>query len=460
MRGVRVGVGLQIGAHPHLPGVLADIGFQHAQHRRTLAVGDGVTQGVHLGRGLGRPDHRMGGRGGVQRQGPFAPPAGHAVAPVRMQVVDGLGGHPGGEALVEPEVVPPVHGDQVAEPLVRHLVGDGAGDVLAVLLRRQLRVDQQVVLEIEDGAPVLHGPEAARARRRDEIELGQRVANAEVGVVVAQEGARLVERETGLHRLAAGDHHPDVHAVDLAADPLEIADAQEHQIGRHLRRGLEQGPLQAAWERLDPGDGRVGDGHLAGGRDHAELEARLHAGVVPQGRKSARIGVLELADHHPLGALRRGVVEVEQPRGEVVDPASIVDGQDVMAGGERAAEVEADGLAGGVQRDLRRRPSVEAGAGDGQIERVQDHGGDGLAHVDLDGLRSRERQLLGVGRDVDAVADRPHRGCKPERGAGLTGGARGRGRLGRGGIGGGPRAGAEAKGEAAEGKDKEAHSES
>ncbi len=32
--------------------------------------------------------------------------------------------HPAGEALVEPEIVPPAHGDEVAEPLVRQLVGN------------------------------------------------------------------------------------------------------------------------------------------------------------------------------------------------------------------------------------------------------------------------------------------------------------------------------------------------
>ena len=37
--------------------------------------------------------------------------------------VDGVVLHEGGEALVEPEVAPPVHGHQVTEPLVGNLVG-------------------------------------------------------------------------------------------------------------------------------------------------------------------------------------------------------------------------------------------------------------------------------------------------------------------------------------------------
>ncbi len=47
--------------------------------------------------------------------------------PLGMPLGDGLVLHPGGEALVEPEVVPPLHGDHVAEPLVGHLVRDDDG---------------------------------------------------------------------------------------------------------------------------------------------------------------------------------------------------------------------------------------------------------------------------------------------------------------------------------------------
>ena len=32
--------------------------------------------------------------------------------------------HPGSESFVEPEIVPPRHGDEITEPLVGHLVRD------------------------------------------------------------------------------------------------------------------------------------------------------------------------------------------------------------------------------------------------------------------------------------------------------------------------------------------------
>ena len=41
--------------------------------------------------------------------------------------------HPAREAFVEPEVVPPRHGDEIAEPLVRHFVREDAEQAAAAL---------------------------------------------------------------------------------------------------------------------------------------------------------------------------------------------------------------------------------------------------------------------------------------------------------------------------------------
>ncbi len=398
----------------------------------------------------------MGGRAGVQRQGPLAALRGHARPPVGVQMVERLARHPGGEAFVEPQVVPPVHGDQVAEPLVRHLMGDGRRHVLAVFLGRQPGIDQQGALEVHDGPPVLHRREAARSRRRDEVQLGQRIGDAEVVVVVGENRGGLVQGIGRLGRLAAGDDHADVDAIDLAADPLEVPDRQEHQVGRHLRGGLEDGALQAAGERLHAGDRRVGNRHLAGGRHHAQLEAGLGRRVVPAGREPARIGVLELGDQDPLGTARRGVVQVEQPGGKAVDHAGVVDLHGMLARGQGMARAQGDGLAGGVEPDLR-RGAVDRGVLDLQVEGIQRHRRDLLARLHLDGLGSGEGQLLRVRRDIDAVADRLNGQGQPERRPGLSGRSLDRGgRLRRR----GPRAAEEDKGECAEREGKPGHGES
>ncbi len=362
----------------------------------------------------------MGGRGGVERHGALASRRlAQQDLPVGMQVVDRLGFHPGGEALVEPEVVPPAHGDQIAEPLVGHLVGDGHGHVLAVLLGGVFRVDQQVALEVEDRPPVLHGAKAARAGGGHQVQLGQRIGDAEIVVVVAQQGAGLAEGEARLDALAAPHDHADVDTPDLAADPLQVPHRQEHQIGRHLRRGLEDHPLEAAGQRLHLGDRRVGDGHLAGRRHHAELEARLDPGIVPERREAAGVGVLELGDQHPPGPGGRVVVEVEEAGGEVVDLARVVDRQGVRPGRDGVAEVEAGGLGDGIEGDPGRRRPVEAGVADGKIQRVQHDGRDGLAGLQLDRLRSGEGEMLGIRGEVDPVADRQHRVRQAQGRAGL-----------------------------------------
>ncbi len=367
----------------------------------------------------------MGGGGGVQRHGALAPGGlAQQDLPVGVQVVDRLAFHPGGEALVEPEVVPPAHGDQIAEPLVGHLVGDGDRNVLAILLAGVFRVDQEVALEVHDGAPVLHGAEAAGPGRGDQVQLGQGIGDGEVVVVIAKEGAGLVEREAGLHGLPPADHDPDVHAADLSADPFEVPHGQEHQIARHLRGRLEHGALQAAGQGLHLGDRRVGDGHLARRRDDAQLEAGLDAWIVPHRRDAPRIGVLELGDQHPLGPLARGVVEMEQAGGEVVDLAGVIDGQGMGAWRYGLAEVEAGGLCDGIEGDPGGRLAVQARAGNREVECVQHDGPDRLAHLQLDGLGPREGQALGVGREVDPVADRPHRLRQSQRRTGL---GRGRG---------------------------------
>jgi hypothetical protein len=83
--------------------------------------------------------------------------------PARVQLVADARLHPRGEALVEPQVVPPVHRHQVTKPLVGELVDDDLGHALT-LTRRGVLVDEQVDLAVGHKAPVLHG---ARGKLRD-----------------------------------------------------------------------------------------------------------------------------------------------------------------------------------------------------------------------------------------------------------------------------------------------------
>ena len=89
---------------------------------------------------------------------------------------EGLVAHVLGEGLVQPDVVPPAQGDEVAEPHVGHFVGDDHGAGLAFGVGDGGAVDELVAEGDEAG--VLHGAG---------VELGDE------GLVVGVEGVGLGE---------------------------------------------------------------------------------------------------------------------------------------------------------------------------------------------------------------------------------------------------------------------------
>ena len=88
-----------------------------------------------------------------------------------MEVINGVPADPGSEALVEPELhvsiskhecslcatylIPPVHGDQVTEPLMGKLVSDNVDNAVLVLLIRGVLVIKHGSGSSEDSALVL-----------------------------------------------------------------------------------------------------------------------------------------------------------------------------------------------------------------------------------------------------------------------------------------------------------------
>src|SRR6202049_41402 len=88
----------------------------------------------------------------------------------------GEGAHIGGKALVEPEVVPPAHGDEVSEPHMGHLVEDRLRAAHAHRVGHSRT--EHIALEKRDAACVLHGSSR---------ELGHKE------LVVLSEHVRLIE---------------------------------------------------------------------------------------------------------------------------------------------------------------------------------------------------------------------------------------------------------------------------
>ena len=75
--------------------------------------------------------------------------------------MDGINGdvfHHVGKALVEPEIVPPLHRNQVTKPLVSQLVGNDGGDQLFHVERGVVGVKQEVGFPVSYQSPVFHRP--------------------------------------------------------------------------------------------------------------------------------------------------------------------------------------------------------------------------------------------------------------------------------------------------------------
>ncbi len=183
--------------------------------------------------------------------------------PLGMHRSDGLVLHPGGEAFVEPDVVPPLHGHQVAEPLVRHFVRDDDGDFCLGVDRGGFGIDEQSGFAIGDGAEVLHGA-GFEVGKANEVELLERIGNAEVVVVVVQHILGDIDAVGGEGDLVGRGAGANGDAVLLAGGALEVADEEGHEIGGHFGSGEElEGVLAGAGAGCVADDGAVGNGGVA-----------------------------------------------------------------------------------------------------------------------------------------------------------------------------------------------------
>jgi hypothetical protein len=107
----------------------------------------------------------------------------HPALPLGLPRIDGEQLHERGERFVEPDAVPPEHGDEVAEPHVGHLVGDDVGHALDLGVRGRPLVHQERRLAKGNGAHVLHGPRR-EVGNGEEVEL---VAGIRQAVVLLEE---------------------------------------------------------------------------------------------------------------------------------------------------------------------------------------------------------------------------------------------------------------------------------
>ena len=146
------------------------------------------------------------------------------------------------ERLVEPKVVPPPHGHQVAEPHVRHLVQDGLGPTLVRSIRDPAA--EHVVLVVGDAGRVLHRT-GVEVRHEELVVLGERVGEAEDIFEEAESTASDVEQLVGIEVLGEGDPAEQTQrdgallALVLAADHVVGTRDDGGDVGGQPRRRFE-----------------------------------------------------------------------------------------------------------------------------------------------------------------------------------------------------------------------------
>ena len=387
--------------------VTTDRVFDHPKHGRGFLVGDAVERRFNLVWCLKRgADRARRGHGihphGVMRTRYLV----EVHLPFGVQCGERTRLHPGREAFVQPEVIPPLHRDQVTKPLVRHLVCDHAPDALRLRDGRGVPVQQQVGLAVEDRAGVLHGTRG-KVGDGDHVELAEGVGLRKVAMVVAQNPLGRVERgrrERGLLRRGADAQR---NALRGAVPTREVADGQCHEVGRHAGgRGEAQRVLVRARTRRVRDQCAIGDRRVAGGDCCAHGEGRLQRRLVEAREGTPCVGRLQLR-YRVASAVCLTQIQAPQVTVERRVVAEVQRGRTLRQGG---GPFEGDGLASGLPVDGG-GPTVpiggrRAGAVDRHVEGVQGHAARRAWQADVNTCVPVERAGLHVHGHMEVVVRR------------------------------------------------------
>ncbi len=278
------------------PEVVDDPGEEHLVAERGVELLEdagalGVGDAVEVLERRGRVERAVAGDGVRARslvgdQAPLAAGVG-VVGPGVAELGDVRGdpvAHVLGEGLVEPQVVPPLRCGDVAEPLVRHLVGDGGGPLDAAPAGH-LAAEHQRVAE-GHAAGVLHGA-GVELRHERLVVVAERVADPEqpVELVEALLGRR--EQLVGVGVEVLGDRLPrreaERDAVVLVGDQVVGPGHERHEV-RRQRLGL----LELPDSGLDLLAGGVADHGPVRGGGHVQGVRRLEVGLVEAGEDAGR----------------------------------------------------------------------------------------------------------------------------------------------------------------------------
>ncbi len=338
--GVAEGVALEVPPRALEERLRPDVRHQLLQHRRALGVGDAVEVELGVLQVVDVRRDRVRRRQLVLPVGPGLAAVGEGDPP---GVVPGRGdlrvrAHEVRERLLQPQVVPPLHGDQVAEPHVRHLVQDDVGPGLVGGVGH-LGAEDELLAE-GDQARVLHRADVVlRYERLVVLAEGVRVVELVVEEVQALlgDGEDLVRVEVLRQRGPAHRGQRDLQAAAVRQQPAVVVpgdvvrpgDDGGDVAGDARRRGEAPGQRVALGDGVATGGG-VGEHRPVGRRGHREAVRRLQVGLLEGGEHPARVGGLVLGVEVGLAVDRVG--EPVQPLARTAVRALGLDQQFVVLG--------------------------------------------------------------------------------------------------------------------------------
>ena len=279
--------------------IAAHVVHELLEHGRALGIGNAIevlARGIHV-RNLGLD----GVRGGklILQVGPVFALAGE-VDPrlfVGGGVHGGIGAHELREGFFEPEIIPPLRGDKIAEPHVGHLVQNGIC-ARGLLAARGLRAED-IAFRKGHQARVLHGAEVI-FRHEDGIVLAPRVGKAEVLVEIVhalrgklQDFLVQILKHGGagkgaqLRGVIAIRRVPGAFLILIRPSGKRGEVRRKRRGGRKADRGIVP-VLLALGLRL------VGEDLPVLRRGHGDVERRLEVGLLKAREDAAGIGRLEV----------------------------------------------------------------------------------------------------------------------------------------------------------------------
>ena len=238
--GVPIAVSTQIVADAITETFVTQILLEHPKNRATLFVGQhvehafAVVRRTHLEFDRTSARQRVGVERGRTIQGECRP-----TVPVRP-----VGGtcrdfHEGCECFVQPDAVPPLHGDEVTEPHVRQFVTDDIGHQLLFGLGAGGGIDQQQRFAIGDATDVLHGA-GGEVWQGHHVDLGVGIRNSVIVDEPLQTLGSHVEAKRGEMRLSGNVNQSQRNAPDIHGRcGLEPPNHERDEVGAHRHRVRE-----------------------------------------------------------------------------------------------------------------------------------------------------------------------------------------------------------------------------